>query len=587
MTRRTRYFRIAAIALSASVVAGARPQGQQADESATPAAKFAPQLSLYDAAAAGDLARVKELLDRGGDVNAPRAKDGATALLSALEHNQPEVANYLLDLGADVTAIGEAQKTALHYAGNWGLTDIVRRIIEKGGDIRAIDGRRRFPLHYAVERVMIDAARLLAPGPAVVNAPDVFGNSALELAINGPSEELVLLMSDAGGRFNFEPERTMKRLDLCVQKRWFDAIDRALEQTAKEPQIRQTIVDRAYNTALALGDVELLRHLAARGASVAAPTVSGDPRLFVAADLARLDVIDMLIEEGADPKQASEYSRWTPLHAAALHGSVDIARRLLEKGADPNAVDSLGRSPLHIAAYAGSASVVSALLAAGADPARIDAMGDSALHGAAFSGRKAVVQALVEAQAPQSPNQIGKMPYDVASEAGHADILSALTPSHQPPPGYDEIVPLLADGPSPEARAEAHERWLSLAIHGTPLIHIAVQAGSLRATQFLLNRDRDALTARDPSGLLPIHVAAEQRDTVILAELLARGAAVNVQDNIPRWTPLHFAAAAANVPAVTMLLTNGADPEALDAAGKSAKEVARILNKPLVVAAFP
>ncbi len=566
-------------------VAAQIASAQQSPGGAQPATR--PILSLHDASAAGDLARVKELVEKGADVNAPSAAEREAPLLAALKGNQPEVAAYLIDHGADVKTEGVGGDTALTHAAYWGTTDLVKRILDMGADRMKTNSVGRTPLHYAVERNHLDAVRLLTPGPAGINAPDSRGNAPIDLAITNASEEMVLTLLNAGAKFSVEPDRTMERVDICVQKRWFATIDRALEQAANAPIYKRKLIDRAYNTAFALGDVEFLKHLAELGANLNAPTATGDPRLFVAADLNRVGVVDILLEQGGDAKQMLPHSKWTALHAAAAHAGSEVVQRLLEKGADPNALDSLGRSPLHVAAYSGNAAAVSALIAAGADATRVDVLGDSALHYAAPTGSMAVVRALLRAHAPQAPNQVGLTPYDLAGEAEHYDVQAILSSGGPVPPGYDELIPLLAAGPSADEIAVARERWMSPATHGTPLIHIAVSAGSLKAVQQLLNKDKTAISARDVSGILPVHLAAELRDTAILTELLARGASINDQSNDAKWTPLHFAASAGNVGAVKLLLAKGANPKLLDARGQSPKAIAQSLKRPVVMATLP
>ncbi|XP_072971227.1 serine/threonine-protein kinase VIK-like [Typha angustifolia] len=53
-----------------------------------------------------------------------------------------------------------------------------------------------------------------------------------------------------------------------------------------------------------------------------------------------------LLEEDADLVTAYDYDSRTPLHVAALHGWVDVARCLLEYGADVNAQDRWKNTPL-------------------------------------------------------------------------------------------------------------------------------------------------------------------------------------------------------------------------------------------------
>ncbi|KAL4101499.1 hypothetical protein PRIC1_005251 [Phytophthora ramorum] len=65
-------------------------------------------------------------------------------------------------------------------------------------------------------------------------------------------------------------------------------------------------------------------------------------------------------------------NRRTPLHWAAISGSLEAVNLLLEAGADPNFQDAGGRSPLHWAARLNRTDVVRSLLQAGADPKMVD-----------------------------------------------------------------------------------------------------------------------------------------------------------------------------------------------------------------------
>ncbi len=62
----------------------------------------------------------------------------------------------------------------------------------------------------------------------------------------------------------------------------------------------------------------------------------------------------------------------TPLHFAALHGTVESVSLLIKKGADVNAVSENGWWPLGLAVNRGHLEMVSRLLAAGAQVDRPD-----------------------------------------------------------------------------------------------------------------------------------------------------------------------------------------------------------------------
>ncbi len=79
------------------------------------------KLPLLEAAAAGNVALVKRLLQLGADINATgdtRMSVGSqmTALHEAIRHNRPEVCRFLLESGADPNVMASGFITPLHLA---------------------------------------------------------------------------------------------------------------------------------------------------------------------------------------------------------------------------------------------------------------------------------------------------------------------------------------------------------------------------------------------------------------------------------------------------------------------------------------
>ena len=145
---------------------------------------------------------------------------------------------------------------------------------------------------------------------------------------------------------------------------------------------------------------------------------SGESPLMAALDRGHHDVVDALIDAGAeidvfaaaatgriadlrrqltdDRVNAYAYDGWTPLHLAAFFGRLDATRALLEHGADVQAVsrNSMENTALH-AATAGKHTEVSLLLLAhGADPFRIDMGGYTPLEIAKQNQLETVVAAI-------------------------------------------------------------------------------------------------------------------------------------------------------------------------------------------------
>ena len=87
-------------------------------------------MNLEEAAEAGDLERVKYLVENGADIYTV----DYNALSSASRYGHLEVVKYLVEKGADIHADIEA---ALVLASRYGHLDIVKYLVEKGANIHA------------------------------------------------------------------------------------------------------------------------------------------------------------------------------------------------------------------------------------------------------------------------------------------------------------------------------------------------------------------------------------------------------------------------------------------------------------------
>ena len=93
---------------------------------------------LQNAARAGDIERVRILLEQGADVNARNAV-GAAPLHEAAWSGNSELVDLLLARGADVNERhAEAGSTPLHYAVITNQPEIVKTLLRHGAGIHAI-----------------------------------------------------------------------------------------------------------------------------------------------------------------------------------------------------------------------------------------------------------------------------------------------------------------------------------------------------------------------------------------------------------------------------------------------------------------
>ena len=128
------------------------------------------------------------------------------------------------------------------------------------------------------------------------------------------------------------------------------------------------------------GNVEAIRALVRAGAAVNAKA-RGYTALTIAVEQKRRDLIDTLLELGADPNAGGS------LEDAVREDNVEFARVLLESGANPNkASRDFGTTPLMEAARRGQLEICRTLLHHGADPNGTDKNGSAALMEAATGG---------------------------------------------------------------------------------------------------------------------------------------------------------------------------------------------------------
>jgi ankyrin repeat protein len=92
---------------------------------------------------------------------------------------------------------------------------------------------------------------------------------------------------------------------------------------------------------------ELVRLLLEHGAEIEQTNERSLSALHMAAQIKNADILDVLLEAGADPNFS--YYGSTALHAAAAVGNLKSARKLLAKGANPALLDSAGKTAAQIA----------------------------------------------------------------------------------------------------------------------------------------------------------------------------------------------------------------------------------------------
>ncbi len=126
--------------------------------------------------------------------------------------------------------------------------------------------------------------------------------------------------------------------------------------------------------AVLLNDVELARVRLEEGANPNTGAFSYfGTMLQIAATLGYLEIVNLLLEKGADPEETDDIGN-TPLVEASENGHTPIVTCLLDHGAKIDAEDWFGQTPLAWAVMRKQRDVVALLLARGAKRTLLDAV---------------------------------------------------------------------------------------------------------------------------------------------------------------------------------------------------------------------
>jgi len=165
---------------------------------------------LFKAIEEGNLAKVIRLLHRG-EMKILKSKEDK--LFKAVEEGNLAEVIRLLQKGANVNAREKSPYTSgntpLHLAAEKGYEDIAELLIDKGADVMALDLYRHTPLHLAALFGHAEVAELLIAKGADLNARETeTGSTPLHEAVFGRHKNVVELLIAKGADLNVEKKTT-------------------------------------------------------------------------------------------------------------------------------------------------------------------------------------------------------------------------------------------------------------------------------------------------------------------------------------------------------------------------------------------
>jgi ankyrin repeat protein len=512
---------------------------------------------------------IETLLEYGVNINASDSM-GNTALHETIRLNRKETTQFLLRHGANVNAQG-IQKCAyyknclpnqvglkpapIHLAIQENDQSLLELLLDSGANPDAfadfdpmrlqefpvhrylISPTALAPLHLATIQVNLEMAKLLIAKGANVNSKDGYGLTPLMHAIATQDDKLTKLLLENGADVNVWVDKVASAgvcRDLESDKHNWQLCEN-IKSEMRQVFLNATRSGGPVVLAAAQGNLLLVRQLIEKGATVKSA-------LFGAVLSANIDLINLLIEHGADVNEQNS-SGETPLLKAAKTRSPNlwqpIASLLISSGAQINHSDQNGSTFLMQAASRGDLPFMNSLLSLGADVNARTKRGYTPLHftqDAKIASRLISAGAIVDARTAD-----GWTSLRVAISGGRLDVAAELIRLGAAVNSRDEL------GQTPLFHVRTRKAALLLLANGadqnitaqngaTPL-HTAIMKDLI---QFFVERGL-AVNAKRAGGVTPLHDAAIRgswHDTV--RYLIEAGANVNARTTDDNVQPMEY-----------------------------------------------
>lgn len=284
------------------------------------------------------------------DIN-KKDSNGHTTLHLASKNNFFEVADFLVNNGAEIDALANNKRTSLSYAAEKGNIKIATILVNNDADVTIKDNSGFSPRDYSKQKNKFEVLALLNKKYNKMKKKEVFesykklpkeiekidpntGDTLLHQAIDAEHQELISIL--------------LKRKPKLVQK-----------QNKKEETPLHTSIKKRNKYFFDILIKEAKEYIYS---AIAKKDNEGNNPLHLAANFGKSKIITELLEINPDERNAKNNNWNTPLHIASKVDAVETAEVLIAKKANINAQNKKGNTPLHIAAEKGNFNMVRHLL---------------------------------------------------------------------------------------------------------------------------------------------------------------------------------------------------------------------------------
>lgn len=450
--------------------------------------------------------------------------------------------------------------TMMHVAFGLKEDEVIEALLEHGADPNLYFDAGHTPLSYAISRERLNLVRILIKAGADLNKPanydEFFHPTPLHQALV-MTQEMVHEMDTS--IIDLLLETGQCKL-LAGKEAFSTAFHWVLESfDTKESGLAEVV---ALKMLKSIPDVNVER------------TKEGHSLLHIASSYGRKDLVDILLEHGADINITDNYGRTPLLYVCQTLQPTDTLEHLVEKGADVHVKDNEGQTALHLAATLGRVATIDVLVSKGLDVNAENNDGYTPLYNALDLRHEDAAMFLLDHGANKRATCLTKEDRILHFALYHA-MDKLVMRELEDPDVSEEIRRRTKGGASPlgiacqrcpaaiiKALLEKGADTEVVGDNGNRPIHVALQNNE-PAALVLIEHGAD-ITATGTRGRMPIHFAAEFNHAAAAKLLLEKGASITAVDE-DGWTPLGLAGDDLDI--TRLLLDRGADIEAKDKYG--------------------
>ncbi len=485
------------------------------------------------------------LLKSGAKVNR-ESTQATTALMRAAKSNNFNSVKLLLITGANINATNAANKTAINFATQ---PDVVQLLIDRGADysiidavkigsinkvndfikINGIDVNDKNLLATAIYYNHIDIVKLLIDQGLLINL--------IPLAAKYKNIEIVKLLINKGMDVNEPYQRTKSTIttaliEAAMVNGNIDVVKVLIDTGADINAVESYLNKTALLMAIEYSDNETIELLIKYKADINHIDNEGNAPIDIATRLNKTDIVNLLIKNGAP----------NDLTRAIKYGVTDQVEYLLSKSKNIDALDNNGDTALALAIKENNVNLVKMIINKGANINIISFINNysdeySPLMIASKNGNKEIVNLLIKNGAN----------VNLLNSSSMSALMTTTYDRHLITPEQIEVMKILIDaGANPN---------LSIIENETTLDRVW---GNDIASKLLINNGADVNGIETFSGFTKLMGAAYAGDDIMVKYLLNHGADHTFRDYEEDKTALMFAKDRGNNKVIKLLMDAGA-----------------------------